>query len=223
MKTPFFSTASKIVLAIALIVTGYFGAQAMRAELQARPRPLSAIDEADIALKMEANKPRFIGDIDGIFIAPQGTPVPEHYTTYEDVCGNQYGKSVPWSQAGELDLTLDLPEDYVLNEDALYTDVVACGDTVFVAHRGYTTKSGEVSIGRSLFDHDELDVAVDRPKIEHINGRDVVIIESLTSDGIFQGSYAYFPETFGKTFISANSMPQAEFRDLVALVASSTR
>ena len=224
MKTPFFSITSKIVLAIALIVTGYFGAQAMRANLEARPRQMSAIDEADIALKVEANKPRFVGDVGGIFIAPEGTPVPEQYATYESLCGEQFGKSVPWNRAGELDFDITLPEGYVLQTNDINTDVVACGDTVFVARRVYNVPSGgQAIIGRTLLTYSDTSVAVDRPQARHINGRDVVVVEPLTNSGLFQNAHALFPEPFGITFIDAIDMSSSEFNKLVAYVASSTR
>lgn len=228
MNTPFFSTPSKIILALALIASGYFGAQALRTNLEAahprQPQQLTAnLDAIDRALHAERVKPRFVGDVSGIFIAPDNTEVPPQYATFDRICKGEQGRSVPWEQAGELDLQLELPDTYVLQKDDINTDVVACGDTVFVARRVYSTPSGDVIIGRSRFDYDQVDVAVDRPKAEHINGRDVVIVDPLTPDGTFQNAYAWFPEPFGKTFISAVSLSQADFRELVALVASSTR
>jgi hypothetical protein len=224
MKTPFFSATSKIVLVFALIITGYFGAQAMRAELQARPRPMSAIDEADIALKVEGNKPRFVGDINGIFIAPQGTTVPEEYVTREDLCGNMPGTPLSLAEAGDLDFELSLPDTYVFQPDDIRTGVSSCGGTVFRAERAYiNTSGGEASIGRTRLTMNEMDVSVDRPKAERINGRDVVIIEPLIESGIFQNSYAWFPESFGGTYIYAYDLPRKDFMELVTLVASSTR
>lgn len=220
-----FSLAHKVLLGIALVATGYFGAQAMRATLEARQEaPRGLFDEADIAVKAEATKPRFVGDVGGIFIAPEGTPVPERYTTFEDTCGDQWGKNVSWEEAGELDFAIPLPATYAFQPDDINTAVVACGDTVFIARRVYTTASGgEVIIGRTLFDYSDIDVAVDRPTTQRIADRDVVLIEPITESGVFQNAYAYFPETFGKTFVHASNLSRSEFRELVAMVASSTR
>lgn len=229
MHTPFFSTTSKVILALALLASGYVGAKALRSTLQAeedarRFAPPANFAGLESAISAERKMPRFIGTIDGIFVAPEGIPVPETYTTFESLCGEQRGVSVPWERAGELDLELTLPEGYVLRHDDINTDVVACGETVFVARRVYTGPSGgEVIIGRTLFGSSELDVAVDRPKIVHINGRDAVVVEPLTEDGFLQTAYAWFPEPFGKTFINTLDISRSEFNELVALVAASTR
>jgi hypothetical protein len=229
MHTPFFSATSKVILALALIASGYVGANALRTNLQAEEElrsfePPANFAKLESALYAERKMPRFVGDIDGIFLAPEGIPVPETYTTFEKLCGEQRGTSVPWERAGELDIELALPEKYVFQHDDINTDVVACGDTVFVARRVYTTPSGgEVIIGRTLFGSSELDVAVDRPKIVYISGREAVVVEPLTEEGFLQTGYAWFPEPFGKTFINTLNLSRSELNELVAIVAASTR
>ena len=222
-----FSRISKVVMVAVLIATGYIGVQAMRDKLWAdsefEPNKITGLDTIDQALKSERLEQRFIGDIDGIFIAPEGTPVPEQYIVYEDLCNTPYSRNVTWEEAGELNLMLNLPEKYVLQVDDMNTGAVACGDTVYVARRTYTVNGGQVIIGRSRFTSVEEDVAVDRPKIKWVNGRDVVLIESLTKSGTFQNAYAYFPETFGDTFIHATGVSKSDFTALVELVASSTK
>ena len=229
------SLISKIALALALIAAGYFGALALRTNLLAEQgnqwgswQSRKQFDADKAAIAAEREKPRFKGVIDGIFITPGGS-IPSEYTTAKELCGTQQSKVVSWDKAGQLDLTLDLPKEYTLQEPNMDTVVVACGDTVFNARRAYHFKQheplreqGELVIGRSLIRYDEVDTAVDRPEIMNISGRDVVVIGPITDDGAGQNMRAYFPEPFGKTFIQAYNMPRKDFLELVTLVASST-
>jgi hypothetical protein len=205
---------------------GFVGAVALRTTLTAEeknPNKIVGLDAIEKAARAEEKKPKFAGDIDGMFLAPAGTPVPETYVTFDDVCTTPFSEEVSWDRAGELDLKLDLPKEYVLQPDHENTGVIACGDTVYTARRVYTAKSGWATIGRSYLTTEEVDVAVDRPKILHINGRDVVMIEPMTAEGTFQNSYAWFPEPFGDTFVYGHGLSQNDFTALVKLVASSTR
>lgn len=227
MKTKRLIAALSLWAALGFV--GFFGARFLRTTLLADPERLMPIPDHSALLAAERQKPRFVGDIAGIFLAPRGEPVPEHYVTYEDVCDSQPAIEVSPQRAGMLALPLKLPSEYILVEDSLNTGVIACGNTVSGArwqYDGPRQSTGIVPyivIGRSLFTHDEIDVAVDRPTSTVIGGREAVVLEALTPDGYDQHARAWFPEPFGYTFIQATDLPHADFMTLAELVASATR
>ena len=87
---------------------------------KAEPPPLTVINE-------EATKPRFEGEILGVFIGP-AEKMPDTFVTYEDLCGSATTELVSWEKAGELDLAVSLPGQYKLESDSPNTGVFACGD-----------------------------------------------------------------------------------------------
>lgn len=177
----------------------------------------------------EESKPRFVGDIGGLFLAPDDSyPVPDGHVSYESICGSERTFNVPWEEAGELDFRVDLPKQYVLLEDDMNTGAIACNGIVYAARRAYEVKlpnenSAYITIGRSILQHDTQDLAYDRPKLITINGQNVVIATTLNEDGSALPSNAWIIESFGDTFIMASGLPREDFLDLVAIVASSTQ
>ncbi|GMU73968.1 MAG: hypothetical protein AMXMBFR44_1670 [Candidatus Campbellbacteria bacterium] len=213
-----------------LVVSGIAGALYLRATLVADDTVrLAPIPDHSALEAQERAKPRFVGEIGGIFLAPQGTPVPEKYTTFEDLCGDTLTEDVPDDLAGALELSLELPKEYVLQENDINTGVIACGNTVTAARKAYTyalpqyADEAYITVGRSILGYDEIDVAYDRPKTLVVAGREVVIVEPITDDGYIQYAAAWIPEPFGDTFIHSSGLPRIEFLKLVELVASSTR
>jgi hypothetical protein len=220
------------LLSVAIAAAGFIAASAIRTSLWAEGQPRGDASQARVLAQIEAERlrPRFTGEIGGIFLAPQGTTVPERYVTNEDICGSNPSNVVPWDDAGELDLHLQLPSEYRLLSADMDTVVVECGGTVFNARRKYEFRPhdpkqevAEVIIGRVRTTNDEVDVAVDRPKVMTFAGSQVVVIEPITEDGKWQTMEAYMPEAFGGTFVHAYNMPRADFLTLVELVASNSR
>lgn len=213
-----------------LVVSGIAGALYLRATLVADDTiRLAPVPDHSALEAQERAKPRFVGEVGGIFLAPQGTPVPEEYTTFEDVCGDTlYTQVVPDERAGALELTLDLPSEYVLVQDVA-SGVIACGDTVIgmnLVYDGPAQPTGivpYVTISRSIVDHDEIDAATERIQLRNISGRDVIVMEPLTKDGYGQWGRAWISEPFGFTVVHTVDLPRDEFLKLVELVASSTR
>ncbi len=229
-----FSRVSKALLIIVFIVAGFFLAQSFRSSLVADgPSELFAKHASlDALAAEEAAKPRFIGEIGGIFIAPEGTKIPDEYVTFEDLCGDLFTKSVEWGRAGILNFDVKMPPEYVLEEeDDLLTGVVACGETVTGVNRFYrgpTWQNGvqsQVTISRTLgapFFQD-ISVAEERPKLMTIEGREVIVIQPLTKDGYEQHGYAWFPESFGVTSLHTVDLPRKDFMSLVKTIARDTQ
>jgi hypothetical protein len=196
------------------------------------PEPeASVIDEFEKAIDDEREKPRFSGELLGIFIAPRGDAVPEGFRTFESVCGPSASTDlVPESQAGEFGMSLNLPSSYQLQQESLNTGVVACAGRVYAARWHYavqissTGNTADVVIVRSLFNHVLADVAADRVKATSIESRDVIVIEPLTTpNGISSWSAVIFPEPFGMTEIQAGGLPLDELLQLAESVAIATK
>jgi hypothetical protein len=224
------------VLASLLLLAGigygaFWGVYSLRSDeaatAQKPPRPSPP---TDAQLEEEARQPRFRGEVLGIYIAPPGASVPDKFLTAEELCG--FGESsvqVPWDRAGELDLSLQLPPQYRLNEQSLNTGVIACGDKVYAARREFevTLESlyypASVLIGSSVFSYDTVDVAENRVKPTTIAGRDAVLIEPLIPSGLVSPSRVVFPADFGSVFIMAIDLPLTDLLDLAEIVAKAIR
>lgn len=179
-------------------------------------------------LSVEDAKQRFVGDIGGIFIAPDDTtPVPEEYTSYKDVCGDFPTIPMQWGDAGQLDLRVELPKKYELVVDDMNTGVVGCKNVAYAARRFYRVvqedREAFVVIGRSILEHDTWSLAHDRLELVSSGGRQVILANTLTSDGSVDMGLAWIPESFGTTFITSSGLPRKDFLELVALIASTTR
>lgn len=223
---------SAAVLFLGLVLAGYISVQyfnpVLFADRESRNEELWKLPPVDPALTAERSKPRFAGEIGGIFLAPEGTPIPDKYTTFDDLCTERKSWIVPDSEAGALTLDIELPEEYVLDTESVNTGTVACDGGVTGSRKTYlyhlpNGDTADVVIGRSFSEYDTIDVAIDRVSFKKVANRNVVIIDAVTENGYWDHAYAYFPEPFGKTYISASQLPRAEFMKLVELVASTTR
>lgn len=186
-------------------------------------------DENQRILIADNAKPRFVGEIGGIYIVPDERLVedlvPQSYVTHERLCGDSYSTTATFEEAGELDFDIDLPATYVLQLDDMNTGAVACNGIVYAARRAYEVDTLEgvayVSIARSVFDYETLSFADDRFVVRQINGEQVVVAMPITEDGSVGIGYAWFPDVEGKISIQTSGLPRREFTDLVATVASS--
>ena len=131
------------------------------------------------ALSDVEQEPRFEGELLGIFVGLGD--VPERFITFDDVCTTPFSVEVPWGRAGELDLQLNLPAQYILQSDSINTGVIACEDnTVYVARTHYLLKcseSADVFIARSVFDADLFAVGASRVTVAVFSGREAILIE----------------------------------------------
>ena len=181
--------------------------------------------------------PPFEGELLGIFIAPRRDPdpVPDTFVKPRDVCPpGTPSVNVPWEQAGEMALDVSLPPEYELQPYSANTGVIACGDTTTTARRNYTLGFADgvvadIVIGRSIFRFERYHVTANRVRTAAFAGREAVVIEPASPDGqhvsgVFAStrSGVFFPESFGKTFISASGLPTEKLLELAQLVAETT-
>lgn len=223
---------SAAVLFLGLVLAGYIGVQyfnpVLFADRESRNEELWKLPPVDPALTAERSKPRFAGEIGGIFLAPEGTPIPEKYTTFDDLCTERKSWIVPDSEAGALTLDIELPEEYVLDTESPSNGTIACDGGVMSSNKSYTYRlsngdTANIFVGRSFSDYDTIDAASERVNAQKIAGREVVVVNTITESGYWERACAYFPEPFGMTTIRVSQLPRSEFLKLVELVASTTR
>jgi len=184
----------------------------------AEPPPLQVVNE-------EAAKPRFEGEVLGIFIGPHGSRVPDKFVTYEELCGTQLSEQVSWDKAGELGLAVSLSDPYRLVPDSLNTGVIACSDTVGAVRWEYSAPQpngypGQLIIIRSRLNYDEFDVSPDRVKVIEIGGLPAIHIEPLSPNGVSSSAGVIFPGDSIKTSIRSVGVPDAELLRVAEIVAA---
>jgi hypothetical protein len=224
---PALSKGLTIVLVAFVAVIGSVGGRlawdAVTAEEKTEPKPppLEVINE-------EAAKPKFEGEILGVFIGPYGAQVPEKFVTYEELCGDQYTVEVDDARAGDLWLDLRLPDSYKLDEQSLNTGVIACGDMVYAARWEYSTLqesgvAGRLFISRSLFAYTEFEVSQERIGTQEINGVEAIVVEPLSENGIASQAGVIFPGDSATTIIGGNALPLSELLKIAGLVAETLK
>ncbi len=188
-----------------------------------------AVDVAAIqqALTAEKQRPRFVGAIDGIFIAPSTDQFPDDLRAKRERLVAGGCVDVPRARAGVLDLAREpvFPAGYVLNPGD--PEVIACSDVVTGVNRQYsfTNADGlpsEVLVSRSIATAWGLDVAADRVKAVKVGRRDAIVIRPETPDGTGQTSMVLFPEPFGLTFVSAFNVSASELNQILVALTTAT-
>ena len=234
----------------------FFGVRALRdapggdgspgeAEAQA-PGPIGPSSEV---FEAELSKPRFVGEVLGIFIAPPEVPVPDKYLTFKDICRpDTLTPRVSDERAGQLDLKFQLPPEYIFQPDSMDTGVIVCAPrdqieilgpeslrlrdpeagVVYAARWEYAATQpsghlGRLLIVRSLFPYRQYDVAADRVKATVIGGRPAVLVEPITPDGVSSVAAVIFPEPFGVTEVHSTSVPLADLLAVAEIVAKATQ
>ena len=183
--------------------------------------------------------PPFEGELLGIFIGSRlvesPDAIPDTFLKPRDVCPlGTPSVVVPWEQAGEMNLDLNLPPEYVPLKGSLNTGAFACGGTVTGTTWSYDLRladggSAYVIIGRNVLRLADYNVTANRVKTAVFAGREAVVIEPAFPDGRHVSgvsasarSGVYFPESFGQTFISGSSLPTKNLLELAQLVAEAT-
>ncbi|HET9476406.1 MAG TPA: hypothetical protein VFP63_02850 [Dehalococcoidia bacterium] len=191
-------------------------------DMAPHPPPLEAIEADRLA-------PRFTGEILGVFIAPPDVKPPLGFTTYEEFCGSPEAPTVAtqWEEAGALALSVELPGSFVFQPDSVNSGVIACEGKVYAARWDYNYSNasgypGGLTIARSVFSHITRDVSSSRVKPVVIGGRQAILIEPLTPDGISSSAGVIFPEPFGTTEIQSAGVPLPDLLAVAETVALAT-
>lgn len=183
----------------------------------AQPPPLSVIND-------EAAKPRFEGEILGVFIGP-ADKVPDKFVTYDELCGSATTEQVSWEKAGDFDLKLTLPEQYKLDPNSLHTGVFACGDQVTSASWEYSVLQpggypGILLIHRSPTRYVEFDASADRVKATEIGGLPAIYVEPLSPSGVASVAGVVFPGERITTTMHSSDIPAADLLKVAEIVAA---
>jgi hypothetical protein len=214
------------ILAVAAVaVIGSIGGRAawdaVTAEEKAQPKPppLEVLND-------EAAKPKFEGELLGVFVGPYGAKIPSEFITYDDICGDEPTVEVDESRAGGLALPLSLPEPFKLNKESLNTGVIACGDTVYAARWEYRAVQpsgypGAMIIARSVLKYVEREVSTGRVQIEEIAGLPAIVVYPLDEDGIGSQAGVIFPGESVLTEIQSEGVPRSELLKVAEIVAGS--
>ena len=183
--------------------------------------------------------PPFEDELLGIFIGPNlvesPEAIPDTFLKPGEACPpGARSEVISWEQAGELNLDLELPPEYVLQEGSLNTGAFACGDRVTGTIRHYDLRldgdrSADIFIGRNVFRLADYHVTANRVKTAVFAGREAVVIEPAYRDGrhvsgVFASarSGVFFLEPFGATFISGSGLPTEDLLKLAQIVAEAT-
>ncbi len=163
----------------------------------------------------DQQKPRFVGDLLGIYIAPTTNQWPKEIQREHDELnaeGCTYGLL---ADTAHLDFprTLNMLPKYTLKTG--FPQALICGGSPTSIVREYTVAGpnntpANLSIIRGVFKAYDFDVASDRISTTVIGGRDAILIRANTPDGLAQRSVVIFPEAFGMTEIHAFNLPEAD-------------
>jgi len=185
---------------------------------KAQPPPLAVLQEEDA-------KPKFEGEILGVFIGPPEAKVPDKFVTYEDVCGTQVTEAAGWDEAGPYDLKVALPEPFRLVPDSMNTGVVACGGTVYAARWEYSALQpsgypGQLFIVRSRFNAEVFEAPAERIQATEIGGVPAVYIAPLSENGIGRAAGVVFPGDAVTTSIISHGIPADDLLKVAEIVAA---
>lgn len=211
-----------VVLLLAVVGGGaFFAARAITGQ-EGVPPPWLA--EYEKALEEDALRPRFAGAVQGIFIAPEGIPVPDQYLGVK--CAGPT-VAAPWEQAGQLALSVELPRKFVFQPDDLNTGVVACDGRVYATRwtyhfTGIDGTLGNLGIARGESFFQPYDVSVDHVKVITVGGRPAVLLEPVVSDVGNTSALIIFPESFGTTIITGYNLSMADLMSIAEIVSEAT-
>src|SRR5438132_7518899 len=202
-----------------------------RGQANASPAP----NPLELILAEDAKKPRFVGEIQGIYISPDEQTVPEQHQV--PPCQAKRHVPVSWDQAGQFALNVQLPPKFIFKPDDMNTGVIACeGAEVYTARWAYELPQPQfvdyparlfIARGRSSWIY--ADASADRVKTVDLGGRLAVVVEpvrpegagSLGQDGT-QASVS-FPETFGMTSVTSTGVPLSDLLEVAKIVGSATK
>lgn len=194
--------------------------------------------ELEAIIAGDAAKPRFNGELLGIYIAPSQDAVPAGKYGTDKIC-LAGSVEVPWEQAAQFNLSVQLPPEFVFQPDDIETGLGACVDDgrILGAEWVYEYREpqfgdypiGRLIIARSIFSYDYPNAAVDRVKVIEAGGRPAILIEPIRPEGVDQlgptGTIGevIFPEPFGMTTIHSYGVPLTILLQVADIVGQATK
>ncbi len=161
----------------------------------------------------DQQKPRFVGELLGIYIAPTTDQWPEQIQREHDELNARGCAHGLLADTAHLDFprTLNMPSEYVLMSG--FPQALACSGNPTSIVWEYTVPGpnktpANLSIIRGVYQAYDFDIAIDRISATVIGGRDAILMRSNTPDGLAQRSVVIFPEEFGMTAILAFNLPE---------------
>jgi hypothetical protein len=182
----------------------------------------SSMDELQKLIEADMMKPRFSGEVIGIWISPSDQTPDTHRLPVH--CDGST-KAVADDRAGNFDLEVEMPRGFTLLRDDPDTGVIAwmCDEHVYAARWAYDYEFGGKLIiargeGRSV--SGGCCVAEDRVEVVDAGGRQAVLINPIRTEGNGQlgpdgtQTTIAFPEPFGVTEIYAIGVPLSAVLDV---------
>ena len=232
---------ANVLVALVITVTAGYGAfsavRSFRGESEAEPAAQAATpaaqDELQAIVDADSAKPRFNGELLGIYVAPTDADVPNEYRAFHPECGLA-GAPMTWAEAGNLDVSVTLPPDFRFDPNDHDSGVVAwaCTEEVYYAARAYRFGGNDgpkliISRGAGRYMHPN--ASIDRVKVISAGGREAVLIEPMRQEGYGRlggagtNAAVVFPEPFGKTVVQSYAVPLSELLAVAELVGEATR
>lgn len=213
--------------AMAYVAVSRWGTEGTPSEAEPPPPPVVR-DDTFLPLTAEAARPRFVGELLGLFLAPAKDQFPADVRNAMDRQTSGGCGSAPLSAASSIALTrpLELPLSFKASADS--PSAVACGGIVTGLNYEYSGIGANglpatLLIARSVVRAWGVDAATDRIGVSIIGGRDVIVVRPATDEAIGQTSQVIIPETFGLTAIHAFDLNETELREVAAAVIAASQ
>jgi len=178
-------------------------------------------------LTAEAGRPRFVGELLGLFLAPSPDQYPAQLKAERDRLLAGGCVSVPTDQAAALAFpkALPLPGNFVPSPETPVA--VACSGQVTGLNYEYSGTAANgfpatITIGRSVSRAWGLDAARDRVAVVSILDTQVIMARP-ENRAIAQTAQVIIPESFGLTSIYSFSLNETELREVAAAVIAASQ
>ncbi|HXK34066.1 MAG TPA: hypothetical protein VNM91_08660 [Dehalococcoidia bacterium] len=208
-------------------LTRYFADPGAGSEATGRPAP--AIEPEQIVATIEAGKqkPRFVGELAGVFIAPTPAdwPAALREAREERLAGGC--RAASRDRAAHLDLRAE-PDLPGFQQSPPEPQVIECSGSVTSINREYvgTAANGgpaTILLTRSVSRALGIDAAEESVSVTTIDGRTAILIRPVSPDGTGQTSNIIFPEDFGTTTVYAFNLSEPELIRVAEAVAAATK
>ncbi len=228
MKPPIIAAVLFAVLlgVVAYLAVSWWGTDSAPSEANPPPPPVLR-DDAFVPLTAEAGRPRFVGELLGIFLAPSKDQFPPEVRGAMDRLAAGRCDYAPIEDAAAIAMPRqpELPSNLTPPASPI---AVACGGVVTGMNYEYSGTSANglpatVLIARSVAGGWGVDAARDRVSLSAVGGRQIIIVRPETADATGQTSQVIMPEPFGLTAIHAFNLNETELREVAAAVIAASQ